>query len=258
MDAAERDRQSKDDERLLEGGIDPSSDDPRPLAAMARRLSALYEGAKACLVIDPPVEFLYAKAEASLGKLTGMRLACRKGCAHCCHVWVSATAPEILFLAKHVRARGMDAQEAVHAAQAQTGKYSFSIRALHPTPCPMLAEDVCTIYEHRPMSCRFAASPDDYACRRVMREFSRETMPLSLRHLQGRGIYEVACGIALRRAGLPHFHYELNAALSRALEREDAETAWLAGEDVFKDCQKDPRDVLQGQGVPELTKLAFG
>ncbi len=83
-------------------------------------------------------------------------------------------------------------------------------------------------------------------------------MPMSLRHLQGRGIYEIAGAIALRRAGLPHFHYELNAGLSRALEREDAETAWLAGEDVFKDCQKDPRDVLQGQCVPELTKLAFG
>ncbi len=258
MDAAERNRQKIDDEHLLEGGIDPSSDDPRPLAAMARRLHALYESAKAGRVIDPPVEFLYAKAEASLARLTGMRLACRKGCAHCCHVWVSATAPEILFLAKHVRARGMGAQDSVHTTHALTGKYSFSIRALHPSPCPMLAEDVCTIYEHRPMSCRFAASPDDFACRRVMREFSRETMPMSLRHLQGRGIYEIAGAIALRRAGLPHFHYELNAGLSRALEREDAETAWLAGEDVFKDCQKDPRDVLQGQGVPELTKLAFG
>jgi Putative zinc- or iron-chelating domain len=258
MDAAGRDRHIEDDEALLQGGIDPSSDDPRHAAAMARRLHALLESAKHDCSVDAPVGFLYAKAEESIARLTGLRLACRKGCAHCCHVWVSATAPEILFLAKHVRGRGLGAREAVHATHALTGKYSFSIRALHPTPCPILAEDACTQYEHRPMSCRFAASPDDFACRRVMREFSRENLPLSLRHLRGRGIYEVAHAIALHRAGLPHYHYELNAGLSLALEREDAESAWLAGEDVFAGCQRDPREVFAGRGVQELTKLAFG
>jgi Putative zinc- or iron-chelating domain len=258
MDAAERDRQSKDDELLLAGGLDPSSDDPRPAAAMARRMHALFVAAKQERSIDAPVAYLYAKAEASLARLKDIRVACRKGCAHCCHVWVSATAPEILFLAKHVRARGMGAEEAVHAAHALTRKDTFSLRALHPLPCPMLENDACSLYEYRPMACRFAASPDDFACRRVMREFSRETMPISMRHLRGRGLYEVSGAIALNRAGLPHFHYELNAGLSRALEREDAETAWLEGEDIFASCQRDPRDVLQGRPVSELTRLAFG
>lgn len=258
MNSADRDRRSEDDERILEGGIDPSSDDPAPVAAMARRLHALFESAKQQRVIDAPVAYLYARAEASLARLSTIRVACRKGCAHCCHVWVSATAPEILFLAKHVRARGMGVQDAVRAAHEATARYSFSIRALHPMPCPMLVEDACTLYEYRPMSCRFAASPDDFACRRVMREHSRESMPMSLRHLSGRGLYEIAAAIALRRACLPHFHYELNAALSRALEHEGAETAWLSGEDVFAGCQRDPRDVLAGRGIPELTRFAFG
>src|SRR3954468_24990779 len=29
-------------------------------------------------------------------------VACRKGCAHCCHLYVSATAPELLAIAEHV------------------------------------------------------------------------------------------------------------------------------------------------------------
>ena len=35
-----------------------------------------------------------------------MAVACAHGCSHCCNGWVSATAPEILLMASHVRARG--------------------------------------------------------------------------------------------------------------------------------------------------------
>jgi Putative zinc- or iron-chelating domain len=256
MNRAERKRQAKDDETKLAGGLDPSSDDPEPIAAMARQMLALLTRAKREKNVDPPVKYLYAKAEATLGRLKDIRVACRKGCAHCCHVWVSATPPEVLYVAKLVRRRG--AMENVHAANALTASYTFSIRVLHPTPCPMLKDDACSIYEDRPVSCRFAASPDADLCRRAMREFSRETVPVPMRHLKGRGRYELATAMALREAGLPHYYYEFNAALARAIGRDDAEEAWLSGEDVFADVRRDPRDVLQGGPVPQLTKLAFG
>ena len=38
-------------------------------------------------------------------------------------------------------------------------------------------------------------------------------------HLKGRGAYEIALSLALKHVGLPHYYYELNAALTRALER---------------------------------------
>jgi Fe-S-cluster containining protein len=256
MDRAGRKRQAKDDEAKLARGLDPASADPEPVAAMARRMHELLLRARKEADIDPPVRYLYAKAEATLERLKQTRIACRKGCAHCCHIWVSATAPEILYVAKQVRRRG--AIEDVRAAHAATGRYSFSIRALHPTPCPMLKDDACSIYETRPVSCRFAVSPDDNACRRVMREFARESVPVPIAHLKGRGGYEIASAIALHRAGLPHYYYELNAALARAVERDDAERAWLSGEDVFADCQRDLRDVLKGAPIPQMTKLAFG
>jgi hypothetical protein len=258
MNRAERKQQAKEDEKTLAQGLDPLSQDPGPLAAMARQIYALLERAKRDRNIDPPVKFLYAKADASLQRLKDIRVACRKGCAHCCHTWVSASAPEVLFVAKTLRRRAGTLAENVRAANALTKGYSFSVRALHPTPCPMLKDDACSIYDSRPMTCRFAASPDAYICARVLRELSRETVPVPLNYLRGRGGYELSIVMALNQAGLPHYYYEFNAALTRALEQDDAERAWLGGEDVFADIRRDPHDVFQDCPVPQMVKLAFG
>ncbi len=258
MNREERKCQAIADKKLLEDGVDPVSQDPNPTAAMIRQIFALLERAKRDANIDPPVKFLYAKADATLARLKNIRVACKKGCAHCCHVWVSVTAPEVLFVAKVLRRRGALAAQDVRAAHLVTKGYGFSVRALHPTPCPMLKDDACSIYESRPVACRFAASPDADLCNRVLRELSRETVPVPLQYLRGRGGYEIATAIALKKAGLPHYYYEYNAALMRALERDDAEHAWLGGEDVFADIRRDPRDVLEGAPVPLMTKLAFG
>jgi hypothetical protein len=92
----------------------------------------------------------------------------------------------------------------------------------------------------------------------VLRELSRETVPVPVRYLRGRGGYELANAMALKQAGLPHYYYEYNAGLMRALERDDAEGAWLGGEDVFADVRRDPHDVYQDPPVPHLVRLAFG
>src|SRR5262249_26844399 len=153
--------------------------------------------------ISPPVKYLYAKADETIARLKDIKVACKKGCSHCCHVWVSASAPEILYVAKQIRRR-VGAADRVRAAHAVTGGFTYSIRALHPNPCPMLNDDACSIYEHRPMACRFAASPDDFACRRVMIELVREPVKMAPWHMRGRGGYEMAMVIALHRAELPH------------------------------------------------------
>jgi hypothetical protein len=43
-----------------------------------------------------------------------------------------------------------------------------------------------------------------------------------------------------------------------ALERHDAEHAWLGGEDVFAQIRRDPHDVFQDPPVPQRMQLAFG
>ena len=258
MNRAERRRKSKDDERQLKNGIDADTSDPAGAAAMTRLMSDLLETAKRARDIEPPVQFLHEKVDATLQTLRTLRVDCKKGCAHCCRVWVSATIPEVLFIAKSLRQRNDVAlNKGVAAAHRITGAYDFIARQRLHQQCPLLAEDLCSVYETRPVSCRFWASTNVAACLRVFRQSSRETVPTPMSHLKGRGAYEIALSLALKHVGLPHYYYELNAALARALEREDAETAWLGGEDVFFDVRRDPHDVSTDALSRQLYKFAF-
>jgi len=258
MNRAERRRQEKEDDKRLKSGIDPESSDPEPIAAMARQMHALLETAKRDKNIDPPARFLHAKADATLQSVP-VRVDCKKGCSHCCHAWVSATIPEVLFLAKLIRKRAAATlSDNVHRAHAATRDYDFAAREKHPQACPMLDQDLCSVYESRPVACRFAASADALKCFQALRQLSGGTIPTPMRHLKGRGVYNTAVVIALKHSGLPHHFYELNSALARALERADAESAWLSGEDVFFDVKRDPSDIWAGQTSRQLYKHAFG
>ena len=258
LNRAERRRKSKDDERQLRSGIDAVSSDPAGTAAMTRLLSEMLEDAKHARDIEPVVRFLHSKVDATLQGLRAQRVDCKKGCAHCCRVWVSATIPEVLFIAKSLRRRNENAiAERVDAAHRVTGPHDFASRQRLHQQCPLLADDLCSVYETRPVSCRFWASTNVMACLRVFRQASGETVPTPMSHLKGRGAYEIALSLALKHVGLPHYYYELNAALSRALERPDAESAWLAGEDVFFDVRRDPHDVSTDAVSRQLYKFAF-
>jgi len=259
MNRAERKRREKEDERVLAAGIDPETRDPQPTAAMARQLYGLFTTARRERFIDPPVKYFHAKIDATMKAGPSLPVACAKGCSHCCHAWVSVTAPEVLYLAKRVRkARGEAAVERVRAAHLATRDYDFGTRSLHPHPCPMLETDLCTVYESRPAACRFASSADANACARALRQLLGGTIPVPVRHLKARGVYEMAMVIALHQAELPHRYYELNDALARALAREDAEAAWLGGEDVFAGARLDPNDTLSSQTTQLMYRQAFG
>src|SRR5215831_9661612 len=144
MNRAERKRRAKEDEKLLQAGIDPETRDPEPTAAMARQLYALFTAARRDRFIDPPVKYFHAKIEATLKAGPNLPVACAKCCSHCCHAWVSATAPEVLYLAKRIRkAGGAAVLERVRAAHLATREYDYGTRAQYPHPCPMLEADLC-------------------------------------------------------------------------------------------------------------------
>lgn len=254
---AARRRQAREDEKLLAGGIDAETRNPEPTAAMARTLCAMFERAKQEKDIDPPVSFLYATANATLRRLKDIPVACKKGCSHCCHIRVSASAPEILFTAKIIRQRGAGLAARVEAAHLHTKDYDIQARARHPHPCPLLENDACSIYELRPLTCRFAASADAAICARSYRNLSGENIPTPLLNLRGSNAYAVAVAAALKRAGLPYHAYELNAGLARALANDNAEAAWLAGEDIFSDVARDP-DVFSQGPAGQMYRHAFG
>src|SRR5262245_4528617 len=137
MNRAERRRQAKADEQKTHDGIDPEVNDPSPIVAMARQMHMLFEKAKKRGSVDAPMEFFYEKVSATLAAKP-IQVACARGCSHCCNGWVSASAPEILYMASHVRARGASMVERVMAANAVTQSYSKEERPKHPNPCAML------------------------------------------------------------------------------------------------------------------------
>ena len=88
-------------------------------------------------------------------------IACHKGCALCCALRVTATAPEVLLIDRYMRVRskalarvGIDLAERIAGAAAPGQKRSRARK----NRCPFTAKGICTIYRVRPFACRGHAS----------------------------------------------------------------------------------------------------
>lgn len=157
-------------------------------------------------------------------------IACRTGCAICCHFRVSALPIEVFNVARYVDAR-FSAEERSGLVE-KLERYieeekDLPMRALYR--CPALgADDRCTVYAARPLVCRMHHSRSVEACAKletptpVMLEYAAATAPI----LQG-----IQDGAA--RAGTAPDEVEYVPGLLTALTEPDAESRWLDGEDVF-------------------------
>jgi Fe-S-cluster containining protein len=242
MNRAERRRQAREDRELLARGLDSGRTDARALAALMRVLHELIAEARDAGTIAPVMHFLHANMRAAERHAPGHLLACRRGCTHCCHTFVSARAPELLFVKAAIRGRDRETASAdVEATHAVTGTLGPGERGAIAQPCPMLRDGACRIYAARPMTCRMAVSQSAEACARAFAPGAGpEPVPIPEQYPTLRRGYSLALAGALRRAGFPAWSYEFNAGLRAALARTDAEAAWLAGEDVFAEVPTDP------------------
>lgn len=112
--------------------------------------------------IDPLLDY-YRKCEANAEDIitaSKPEIACRKGCALCCHLRVHARAHEVFAIVEHVE-RTFTAAERVallDRLQAHTNAVRQLTIAEHQTrnmACPFLSQGgACLIYEARPFSCR--------------------------------------------------------------------------------------------------------
>jgi len=163
-------------------------------------------------------------------------IACRKGCAFCCHQRVSITAAEALALANDVKHRPdlaaavMAGRAAVEGRKADGPRHSW-------LRCLLLgADDTCSVYAARPLSCHGYVSVDVEDCRKALTDPNAAVRePRDYQAM--RDLCRVILLAALKANGLPHAHYELTAALAMALETPDAERRWLDGEDIFAELR---------------------
>lgn len=175
---------------------------------------ALYENAlAAALAANPPY------------RDEMKRIACRRGCAFCCHVDVAVTPLEAIRLARLSR----------HAAAAGIGVAARADAAAAPRfrPCPLLKDGACSVYDARPFACRALYSFDAAACETGFTTGARTPVPsldwprfLSCGYVTG----ELA---ALVDLGLAGHLVNLRAALAVMQADTHALPHWLNGTDVF-------------------------
>ncbi|OHX37344.1 hypothetical protein BJL95_20545 [Methylomonas sp. LWB] len=164
-------------------------------------------------------------------------IACDKGCATCCTLRVTATAPEVLLIARYIRWTASQNSELGLAdllakADRQTAGLDEAARVKLRRACPFIRRGACAIYQVRPLACRGHASYDRQACVDAFAGRA-DRVPISEPHRTFRGLIQNAMQSALRDAGYAWELYELNRAVMMALGDADSQAAWLVGEDVF-------------------------
>ena len=149
-------------------------------------------------------------------------LACRTGCASCCHQRVTVLPAEAAAIATHVRKRP-DADPGDTLA----ARIAAAVDAPAGSPCPFLdADHACVIYPVRPIRCRGVHSRDVAACAKWT------APPGAIAAAPGAGAFPpepialadaalAGLGRALAEAGQPAESVDLAEAVD-ALLREDA------------------------------------
>ena len=184
------------------------------------------------------------------------RIECAKGCGFCCHLRVSAMAPEVFHVASFVRKQFAGELERVigqvRAADANSRDLSSHDRPLHKFPCGLLVANACSVYVARPSACRGLTSISVKTCERGYNgeEVSVQTPAV---WTEIRQAHNQAMWAALSASGLPAHSYELNHAMLVALETPDAESRWLEGEDVFAGVSCDR--LIAGEDAPRKQHL---
>jgi Fe-S-cluster containining protein len=231
----------------------PLGSDPRGMAAHLRhtvRLLANQESPSPC---STATAYLNALFERSVPTEQRERLACRAGCAYCCHQMVQVYPTEAFFIAARLRGQP-DTRAAVNAAEQRLS--GGNVQGKFWLPCPMLRGNMCSIYEARPLNCHAFVSLDvkdcmDYLTPQGAADVSLIRAPQV--HLSLRNIIKIMSLTAMRLVGLPMIAYEMNNAISAILAKDNAEKRWLVGEDVFSGAKAFP---ISSVAETEVARMA--
>lgn len=231
-------------EAAVSSGL-PQTPEKADLVAVAYVLTRMLRETSAADRASRAAAAMHAMSEASTRKAPGKaKLACAKGCGYCCHTWVGATVPEVMLLARALRADAGRSPARIPGIIAR----STALAGLSPLQrfgarlaCPLLIDNACSQYRERPVVCRQATSLDLARCIEEYEGLGHGgEIPVSAVYLAHARNARVPLIAALRLAGLETHTYELSAALARALGASDGEARWLGGEDLMTGVARGP------------------
>ncbi len=161
-------------------------------------------------------------------------VACTKGCTYCCHLLVFTDAPTVFLIADDLQ--GTLAPAAVEELTARLAAFEEADYGLSMVPrpaCPLLVDDLCQVYDRRPLVCRAQNALDVYQCLKKYEGARNMVLAHDIPLIVWKAVSEgLSAGLA--EAGLgTDGTLELSKALRIALETPDAPRRWLAGEALF-------------------------
>jgi Fe-S-cluster containining protein len=169
-----------------------------------------------------------------------MSIACCAGCHYCCHVKVDIQPREIFLIADFIRSRFSIAKQAdvLNKAQENWKKIEPMTSEQHfnaGLPCPLLDEGKCSVYPVRPSSCRKAHSLRAEPCKKFLENpESNENFAETVSSVKiATSCTYVGTSTAFEPAGYDSQPYDLNAALTQALQNPSSERRWRDGKLAF-------------------------
>ncbi len=179
--------------------------------------------------------------------------ACQKGCSYCCHFMVEASAPEVLAISQYIwqnftqeeqeqLMRSID--ENINATQGMTRKERFVFR----TPCALLKNGACSVYDIRPVMCRACHSMDVESCKKDFEHPSfQDTVQVNRMAVQAGVGVEAGLGVALTHQRLDSRRIELIRGLKIALTDASLLSNWRSNPKAFdaaarNDVHPDPEN----------------
>ena len=105
----------------------------------------------------------------ALASRQNSEVACFKGCHWCCHQAVFANSYELHFLSEKIKTNFTKEElsgiiERTEAKYNMTSKLNDEEVLKFKSPCPLLRDGACSIYEARPMACRIYLSTKLQTC----------------------------------------------------------------------------------------------
>lgn len=161
------------------------------------------------------------------------KVACKAGCSYCCHQAIHATAPEILAIFETVRSFPEADQTALKERIASFLK-ALPLEPLTLPACPLLVNNLCSVYEARPFSCRMTSSFDAEVCREVCETPERARTVSGLNDQTSIGYFGMQALLgALHQSGVNAGLYNVAQALDALFENPELGEQVPAGKAEF-------------------------